>query len=106
GTVAAQPENTIDPPQVEALGNAVVFSEPPRRDRYGTRWCPVLRGRTPAVSLRLVKKLKPEMWTKFERAQRQAQFHRSLMDLCSGGPSCITKIADGNLLGLKERRRL
>jgi hypothetical protein len=54
------------------------------------------------VSLRLVKELKPEMWTKFERAQRQAKFRRSLMDLCSGGPSSITKIADGNLHGLKE----
>src|SRR5262249_40520998 len=105
-SVTSQPEDTIDPAQVEAFGNVVVFSELPGRNNYRARRRPMLRRRKPFAALWLVKKLKSEMWTKFERTQRQAKFGCSPMDLCHGGPLCKTKIVDRNLHFLKERHVL
>src|SRR5262249_5697438 len=72
--VTSQPEDAIDPAQVEAFGNLVVFSERPGRNRYRARWCPMLRRWKPYVALWLVEVLKSEMGTEFERTQRQAKF--------------------------------
>jgi hypothetical protein len=55
------------------------------------------------VPLRLVEELKPEMWTQFERTQRQTKLGSSLMNLGHRGAFHVAEISNGDFYGRNSR---
>jgi hypothetical protein len=56
GTIPPQPEDTVDPTQVEAFGNRIVHVDWARHDDYGARWRPMPGTGLPTVTFLLVQR--------------------------------------------------
>lgn len=99
GAVAAQPQLTLNAPQVEPLGELVLRAEHGRHHRDRSAWRLVLGQRLPPEPLRLVKVLQAQVRRQLHRAQAQANLLRSGEDLGRGGALVKAQIGHRQLHG-------
>ena len=100
--VAPQPEITIQPAQVKALGNVIVACERRRGYRQGSRRRAVLRSWLSQQPFWLILVMQSEIGSEFERAQGQPNACRVFDDLGEYASLAQAEASDGQFYCFHE----